>query len=271
LKNLYYKRLFQTLGVTKKPKPAYGWSGDYPDWEAACLQTSGYDQANILEKTREALIKIRSGEAVYERDSVLFPEKQYPFPLISCLLHIASSRQNSLRVIDFGGSLGSTWYQIRDFLIHLDNVQWHIVEQENYVKWGKQHFEDAVVKFHYTLEEGMAACDPHVVLLSSVVQYMEDPHGFLSELAQAGPDYIIFDRTSFVDAGNDRLTVQHVHPSIYEASYPAWFFNREKFLAHFDDYTFLAEFSSYVEGEAILNIDGKPQARDKGFFLKRKL
>ena len=271
MKNLYLKKLLYKMGVAKNPKPAYGWFGNYPTWEAARTDAGGYEQENILEKTRQSMLKIKSGEAVYERDSVLFSQKEYPYPLISCLLHVASAHDNTLRVIDFGGSLGSTWYQVRDFLAHLNEISWHIVEQKNYVQAGKAGFEDDVLQFHYTLQESMAAGEPHVVLLSSVVQYLDDPHQFLRELAQIAPAYIIFDRTALIKSGKDRLTVQRVHPSIYEGSYPAWFFEREKLLGHFNNYSCLAEFGSYVESERTLFIDGKPQAGDMGFFLKRNL
>lgn len=271
MRNLYYKGLLHQFGVGRKPKSAYGWFGEYATWEAASALTEGYDKADILDKTRQSLMKIRSGEAVYERDSVLFAEKQFPFPLISCLLHVASANNNSLNVIDFGGSLGSTWYQVKDFLAHLTTINWHVVEQENYVTCGKADFEDDVLRFFYTIEESMAVNKPDVILLSSVVQYLEKPHQFLSELVKLSPAYIIFDRTAFVDEGSDRITVQYVNPAIYDASYPAWFFNLEGFLKHFAEYTCLAEFSSCVEGEAVLQIDGKAQAKDKGFFFKRKL
>ncbi len=252
-------------------KPSYGWFGDYATWEEACEKAGGYDQANILEKTQQSLLKIKSGEAVYERDSVLFARKEYPYPLISALLHIASAYNNSLHVLDFGGSLGSTWYQVRDFMAHIAEIKWHVVEQKGYVDSGKANFEDDILRFHYTITESIASVKPHVVLLSSVVQYLDDPHQFLSELASIAPEYIVFDRTSFLDNGSDRLTVQHVPPSIYDASYPSWFFDQSKFLAHFTDYDCLAEFSSYVESERVLFIDGKPMAGDKGFFLKRKI
>jgi putative methyltransferase (TIGR04325 family) len=271
LKNSFFQKWLFKIGVGDNPKPAYGWFGDYPTWQAAMEMAGGYEQENILERTRQSLQKIKSGVAVYERDSVLFPVKEYPYPLISCLLHIASAHQNTLRVVDFGGSLGSTWYQIRDFMVHLKEVSWHVVEQKNYVTVGKTDFEDDILKFHYTIEESHAASRPHVVLLSSVVQYLEEPHRFLKELAAMAPAYIVFDRTSFIDSGEDRLTVQRVHPSIYDASYPSWFFNEEKFRTHFDEYDCLSEFSSYVEGETVLLIDGKPQGKDKGFFLKRRL
>ncbi|WP_229213792.1 methyltransferase, TIGR04325 family [Dyadobacter psychrotolerans] len=270
MEKLYYKSLLRKIGVAPKNKNPYGWFGDYPSWEAASADTAGYQQANILEKTKQSLSRIKSGQAVYERDSVLFSQKEYPYPLISCLLHIASAHGNTLHVVDFGGSLGSSFYQIKDFLTHLEKISWHVVEQPNYVSCGKAEFEDDILKFDYTLKDGIKACRPHVVLLSSVVQYLPEPHRFLSELARQGVEYIIFDRTSFADSGKDRLTVQHVNPSIYQASYPCWFFNQDDFLRHFDQYSILAEFSSYVPSETILCIDGKPQAKDKGFFLKIK-
>jgi hypothetical protein len=52
------------------------------------------------------------------------------------------------------------------------------------------------------------------------------------------------------------------------ASYPAWFFHKEFFLSHFSDrYKVVAEFPSYVEGEAVMFIDDRPQGANKGFYL----
>ena len=56
---------------------------------------------------------------VYERDSVLFDTIRYSWPLLSDLLRAASEDQNHLSVLDFGGSLGSSYYQNRVFLSHL--------------------------------------------------------------------------------------------------------------------------------------------------------
>jgi putative methyltransferase (TIGR04325 family) len=62
---------------------------------------------------------------------------------------------------------------------------------------------------------------------------------------QTGFKYIIFDRTAFIDTGDDRITVQKVPPEIYPASYPAWFFNQEKFLDFFSgEYELIADFIS---------------------------
>ena len=91
-----------------KKKNPYGWFGDYKKWEALTALSGGYEAGPILDKTKNALLKVRNGEAVYERDSVLFDKKVYPFSVISALLYTAIECGNSLNVLDFGGSLGST-------------------------------------------------------------------------------------------------------------------------------------------------------------------
>ena len=71
-----------------------GYFGNYFAWEQACQDSTGYDSTVILERVQNALIKVKSGEAVYERDSVLFDETQYSWPLLACLLWIASCNGN---------------------------------------------------------------------------------------------------------------------------------------------------------------------------------
>jgi putative methyltransferase (TIGR04325 family) len=117
----------------------------------------------------------------------------------------------------------------------------------------------------------MAYKKADVLVLSSVVQYLKKPHDFLDSLKEFDFKYILVDRTSFIKAGKpDRLTRQVVPPEIYEAQYPAWFFNEKDFLHHFTDYEIKAEFTSYVPGEQEMEIDHSKQGYDKGFLLVKK-
>lgn len=255
----------------KSSRPAYGWFGNYPTWQEAVRVSDGYDKHNILEKTKQALLKVKSGEAVYERDSVMFEKKIYPFALITYLLHSARQKKAPLNILDFGGSLGSTYFQVLEFLAPDLCSGWNIVEQKHYVDCGRSFFEDEVLKFHYSIEECLADGPIDLAILSSVVQFLPEPHAFLEKLAGYGFKHIIFDRTFFVNGDRDRITVQNVWPSVYEASYPAWFFNEEGFLRHFHvNYTIGGEFASYVPGEAVLEIDREPVAYAKGFYLIKK-
>jgi putative methyltransferase (TIGR04325 family) len=247
----------------------YGWSGDYPDWESAKKETSGYDMENILEKVSAALLLVKKGNAAYERDSVLYNKVEYSFPLLASLMHIAAKNEGRLNVIDFGGSLGSTYFQNKIFLDELKELHWNIVEQPNYVARGKQLFENDILKFYNSIEECLKIKSPDVIIFSSVLQYLEKPHDFIDHILSLKIPNILIDLTGFVRGNRDRLTIQRVPPEIYEASYPCWFFNKEKFLAHFTaQYDLLTDFPGFVGSELCIN--DNIRAGYEGFILKIK-
>lgn len=244
------------------------YSGDFASWEEARNASGGYDSELILVKVRDALLKVKRGEAAYERDSVLFHETVYSWPLLAGLLWIASLNGNRLNLVDFGGSLGSTFYQNREFLTHLPELQWSIVEQQKFVECGKQHFESDQLRFYHTLDDCIAERNPDTILLGSVLPYLEKPYEFLKEVISKGFTYIILDRTYFLDSEADRLTVQKVPPQIYTASYPAWFLNKEKFLRFLEPtYELVAGFEA-LAGKIIL-IDAS--AYEKGFIFRKRV
>lgn len=241
----------------------YGFFGSYSSWQEAEQETTGYSKTDILEKVKTSLLKVKAGEALYERDSVLFEKVYRSFPLLTALLRIAVENHGSLSVLDFGGSLGSTYFQCKDFLSVINNLKWCVVEQEHFVSCGKDLFEDDYLKFFYSIETCIQLEQPDVILLSGVIQYLEEPYQFLNSLLNFGFKYILFDRTAFTQHGADRLTIQKVPPEIYPASYPAWFFNRDRFLKVFaKEYDLLLEF----DGEDRVNIPSE----FKGFFFRRK-
>jgi len=226
------------------------YSGLYPSWSSARSLASGYDAAHILERVKAATLKIKAGEAVSERDSILFDRIDHPFPVLSGMLRAAMENGNRLSVLDFGGSLGSTYYQCRSFLTVIEALHWNIVEQEHYVRCGRECFETEQLRFYYTIAECMKSAEPNAALLSSVLQYVPEPGAVLTELVQSGIKYIVFDRTPFSDLETDRLTIQHVPPSIYPASYPCWVFGQTRFLRVFHGrYELVAQFDC-AEGSA---------------------
>ena len=254
------------LNILRRMSERLMFTGDYASWDEARRATGGYDTDIILNKVRDALLKVKNGEAVYERDSVLFDEVHYSWPLLTALLWVASRGGNRLNLIDFGGSLGSTYYQNLQFLNHLEGMQWSIIEQEGFVACGRSLFEDDRLKFYHNLNECIDERYPDAILLSSVIQYLEKPYDLLADIFSRGFKYILFDRTAFLERGNDRITVQKVPPEIYLASYPAWFFNREKFLDFFaGKYELMAEFDSFES----FRLEDQT-AQDKGFIFVKK-
>lgn len=221
------------------------WSGNYTSWEEARRASTGYDSKLILNKVKNSLLKVKNGEAVYERDSVLFDEILYSWPILAGLMWIAAQSKGELNVLDYGGSLGSTYFQNRKFLQALPKVRWNIIEQNHFVDVGKKHFEDDIIKFFYDIESCLKQCSPNAILFLSVIQYLKKPYSLLKRVKAMNFEFILFDRTSFVLNGRDRLTVQKVPSEIYSASYPCWFFDKKKFYAFFrDKYSVAATFDS---------------------------
>ena len=221
----------------------YGWFGDYPSWEAAVAESSGYQSDVILSRVRDAALQVKQGLARYEGDSVLFPEIQYSWPLLASLMHIASVNNGVLRLLDFGGSLGSTYNQNRRFLQGLPEVKWCIVEQEHFVRCGKEYFEDDRLRFHNSIQDCFASERPDAILLSSVLQYLSEPYELINEVIEKRFSYILIDRTGFSMDGKHHITLQKVNPTIYAASYPCHFFSRDKFCARFEPhYELVTEF-----------------------------
>jgi putative methyltransferase (TIGR04325 family) len=202
------------------------WSGDFPSWEAAAGHCPGYGQAGILERVERSARRVQAGEGAYERDSVVFAEADFSWPLLSVLLHVAARNRGRLHVLDFGGSLGSTYQQHRAWLQDLPEVRWNVVEQEHFVRSGREHFADGHLGFHFSIAAAMASARPDVALFSSVLAYLPHPEPVLAEVAAAGVPYLLIDRTGFTRDDRERITIQRVPPSIYAGAYPCRFFSR---------------------------------------------
>lgn len=175
--------------------------------------------------------EILAGRVSFERDSVLLPEPEYPWPLIACLLYAAQADKGRLSVLDYGGALGSSYYQCRPFLKNISYLAWMVVEQKHYVESGEKEFSRPPISFY---EHAQAACfdqKPNLLLLSSVLPYLPDPWTSLAELLAFDIRHVVIDRLPFLEKDRDRLTVQKVPPEIYPASYPAWFFGRSRLIS----------------------------------------
>lgn len=221
----------------------YGWHGNYETWQDALSQSSGYDSPHILEKVRNSAFLVREGRAAYERDSVLFSNMEYSYELLSMLMWVAARKGGRLNVMDFGGSLGSTFFQNRKFIESLHEIHWCIVEQPGFVETGKKYFETDILRFYHSIEECTSAFNIDIALFSSVLQYIELPFEILEKVAEQKIEYLLIDRTPFTDKP-DRITIQKVPPSIYSAVYPCWFFNKDEFISRVPRYSLLNEFKS---------------------------
>jgi putative methyltransferase (TIGR04325 family) len=239
------------------------WTGNYKSWDEASLVSAGYDSREIFENVRKSAIRVKRGEVAFERDSVTFDKPGYSFPLLAALLYIANSDNNQLKIIDFGGSLGSAYFQYSQILKNFSLVKWNVVEQELFATCGRNEFQSDQLKFYTSIAESLKESESDTILFSSVLQYLKDPYEFINEvLGLKKFRYIFIDRTPFSRTRQDRITIQKGTINSINYSYPCWVIDENKLLSRFmNSYHVVFEFYS----------DDKPTGTIvfKGCFLER--
>lgn len=242
------------------------WRGDYGSWAEAVADSAGYASGDILETVRTAALRVKRGEAAYERDGVLFDTVSYSWALLAGLMWVAARRGGRLDVLDFGGALGSSFRQNRAFLEALPHVRWNVVEQPHFVAAGNRDFADEQLRFYDTIEECVTGGEPQVAVLSSVLQYLDKPYELIARLAERVP-FLIIDLTPMHDGPRDRLTVQHVPATIYPARYPCWFFSAAQLASALRErYRIVAPFDSHLGQDISV---GNLRASYRGFIAER--
>lgn len=220
--------------IHKIPAPLYvflkgrGWRGNCKSWAEAQKATIGYDAHNIPAKFVKNTLEAIS----------VFQISRIRWELLSSFMWIAAQNKGNLNIVDFGGALGETYYHYKPFLDQLETVQWNVVEQSHFVEIGKKQFETDVLKFHFSLDECVAESNEteqiECMLISSVLQYLEKPYELLSDFLKRRFKYIIFARTGFTKNNKpDKITIQKVHKSYNDESYPCWVFNEKKIIDFF--------------------------------------
>lgn len=244
------------------------WIGDYSSWAEVSSQCRGYASSSIADRVIESTRKVCSGEFKYERDSILFHEIERSWPLVTALVR-CEYENSRLNVLDFGGSLGSSFRQCAD-LLDLNITRWSVVEQDSFVKAGQLEFQTEHLKFYSSIDECLSSQSVNFVLASSVLEYLENPSLFLKQFVSAKPKYIVLDRIPISDSNRNILTKQIVPRQIYDAEYPCWFFSREFVLSFFDssEFDLIIDTPSFVPNE--VELDGGVSSIARCLVFKSK-
>jgi putative methyltransferase (TIGR04325 family) len=192
----------------------------YSTWARAKAEATGYEDTLILERVTESARRNAANgpETSFERDGVVVSGNALPFPLLACLLRSTINRgDGQLMVIDFGGSLGSSYHQCAPFLDEVARLTWRVVEQPHYVARGRSDFTTEHLTFHETLKDAARASQPDVIVFSGVLQYLDEPPAILAEAVALRPRSIIIDRTPAGPQIEEAYTVQYVPADIFKA------------------------------------------------------
>jgi putative methyltransferase (TIGR04325 family) len=229
-------------------------SGKYPDWTSVSIYAEDEPWEECLKRVSLATNSVRSGEAPYQRDSVLFYDNKLPSSLMYILMNEAYKNSGVLNVVDFGGGLGGTYFHSKKLLPILKSIIWRVVEQPSFAVVGKNKFENDELAFYSSFEE-LPEKKIGILLFSGVLHYLINPYEIIEQGLAFQPDVVFVDRLPYVCNGEeDFWTLQIVPPEIFKAKVPMRIFNEEKLINFFtsNGYKFFAK-TSAVDDKTYIN------------------
>ena len=241
-------------------------------WEKSNARSSGYSDRTILNKVAKSFSESITSWRLIERDSVVLnlEEAEYSYPLLFALQYSANFDKNNLRVLDYGGSLGSTYRQYKPFLKNFETIEWSIIEQSHFVKKGQEFNFSKNLSFFETLEDCLVNNKPNLALFSSSLQYLEDPFEILNQVSESNIQILVLDRIPIYTSYPHSVSVQYVPDWIYgsRVSYPSHIFNLKDLSALLNkNWKSLSEFKS-LGGDSITRT-GKTVSWGGSIYLRK--
>ena len=84
--------------------------------------------------------------------------------------------------------------------------------------------------------------------MASSICYIENPYKALDEIIALKPKLILIVRTPFSSLSEDKILIQYVPKSIYDASFPIWILSEKKFKSYLSDcYEILEEWKDDLQ------------------------
>lgn len=213
--------------------------GPFPSWQSAASRSTGWDAPEITGKTLAAALKVRARIAEFEQDSLSHKEIIYSPTILAFLFIALAKSQQRIDIIDFGGGLGSNYFQHRKLLNHLDRhpIRWTVIERPVFAKLGTELFKTAELSFYPTLEEDALSNlipVPGALIFTGSLQYLAKPLDVLDQAISADISVLAIDRFLVSPTEEHAVYIQHPDPAVYyHATYPVWCFSRNTIIDWF--------------------------------------
>ena len=193
------------------------WEGVYKSFRDAPSSGPGFTGERWIQNSLEKINAVR--QDAQEKGTVL-SVTQYRESLLPFVAAIVLNEFEGVRILDFGGGVGFSYYQVLHGLPRTKNFEFHIAEIDALCEVGKQYFQNEQhIFFHSSLprEEGLTF---DIVHMGSSLHYFEEWEELLSRLCRYKPRYFLL---TDLPAGDipTFATVQ----SYYTSKIPVWFFN----------------------------------------------
>lgn len=236
--------------VRRRAVPAV-FDGPLTSWAEAEALATGWESPAIVDKTLALSLKMRDGEIAFQQDTLVHERVTYS-PTILAFLARASATGTPLDIIDFGGSLGTNYYQNRAIIAPAEargSLKWRVVELPKTVALGRKHFANETLRFYDDWQSAADEAHDPKMLFTGSFQCVPDPLTLLDEVAGRHIPLIAFDRLLVSPAAAHEVYVQRPPARYYAATMPVWCFSRSAFEAEMAarGYDLIAEFEQVTQ------------------------
>lgn len=195
-------------------------------------KSEGYSNNTIFEQSVAAFQATFSSTKFYEQDAVVLEHPKYDFYLITEIYRLSLLKER-ITIVDFGGGFASKFFQNIKYLEAAKKLNWVVIEQSHVVDFCRNNINEPRLVFKERHDLQLSKVSADIVLISSALQYLDEPYEVLDECLKTEPDTIIIEKTPFIEANYDRQMLQKVPKQIYMAEYKCWFFSINNFRKYF--------------------------------------
>lgn len=149
--------------------------------------------------------------------------------VLPCFVANYLSDRQTCRVLDFGGGTGIVYYLIRLFLINLDGLNWHVVDNKNLTRIGEKYRSDSDnIVFTEDLPE---TGNYDIVFMSGSLQYVIGYPELVMKMFSYQPDFVVVTRVTAGDF-EEYITCQN---NIQGGKAPCMFIDVNKLIGLFEE------------------------------------
>ena len=197
------------------------WEGVYENFQEVPATGPGFRGEEWI---RNSLKKIKTLRDAAKENKTVPTVTSYRESLLPVITSTVYKELRRARVLDFGGGIGFTYYQVARSLPKTDNFEYHIVEMKQVCETGREVFKDeANVFFHSRLPNDIERVD--IVHMGSSLHYIEHWRETLARLCEYIPRYFLF---TDLTAGD--IPTYASSQKYYGSRIPIWFFNVDEII-----------------------------------------
>ena len=203
------------------------WDGVYASFDEAPAVGPGFDGPIAHDRGMQAALEARSHLDLGEPLDYSLRQRNVLLPVVVAIL---LAERPQVRVLDFGGGLGTGYMVLEKALPHAQaRVEFNVVEVEGLCSAGRRLFAGKQGPvFQPSLPDDDAF---DLVHTASAMQYIDDWRGVVARLAGYGAPYLVF-ADAFVGPFTSYVTLQNY----YGSRIRHWFLNFDKFVVEVEQH-----------------------------------